>query len=224
MNSRSRSHFVATHRCALQALQKNAYDDTGVSANQFHEDFMACSESITALPDPRYRVFFSPDPSRAALSALIQRMKQASTSVSMAIQHFSAWPLASQLSQNGATPGLLTRLVLDDDTFYGTGESGEGDSGIYNSLLKESQVQTRFLQTKGDLEYGSQYQHNKYVLIDDQAVFCGAGNFTGVAFADNYENFYLLEDPRLAAAYAEHFQHLFDLAKPEAALPASVSY
>ena len=37
------------------------------------------------------------------------------------------------------------------------------------------------------------------------AVFCGAGNFTKSAFRDNYENFYLIDQPAFAAAFADHF-------------------
>jgi phosphatidylserine/phosphatidylglycerophosphate/cardiolipin synthase-like enzyme len=52
--------------------------------------------------------------------------------------------------------------------------------------------------------------HNKYVVIDGRSVFTGAGNFTGAAFRKNYENFYWLDLPEVAAQYQRHFDHMFD--------------
>lgn len=90
------------------------------------------------------------------------------------------------------------------------------------------------MQTNGFLEYGKQYQHNKYVIVDEKTVFCGAGNFTEAAFGTgfspgsywmaNYENFYLIRDANVAAQYLEHFNKLHRLAPAAENLPSDDNF
>ena len=218
------SHFIASHDCARDALFADRYDDRGRYPAVFRSTIDACLDGIPAAEDPRFRVFFTPDPEETPLDEITAAMAGAGTSVDMAIQHFSAYPLGEQLRDNGNDSAVRARLLMDDDTHYDEGDQGGSDFIMYDALLRGSGVEMRFLQTNRHLDYGWQYQHNKYVIIDDDAVFCGAGNFTVSAFRDNYENFYLIRQPAFTAQYRAHFDALYALGKEAADLPASSMY
>lgn len=230
------SHFVKSHYCAVDALRGDLYESaySNTYGNKFSEIYRRCVEQIDVEPDPRYQVFFTPDPNTGALNALVSAMDNAKTSVDMAIQHFNDSRLARQLALNGQNSNVKTRLILDDDTYYGNGEVSSSDHSTYSYTLKNAGIDIRFIQTNGHMQYGMQYQHNKYVVIDDQLVFMGAGNFTtaafGIAFSANshweanYENFYLLNDAKVAAQYKAHYEKLFSLGRSADELPADSKF
>jgi phosphatidylserine/phosphatidylglycerophosphate/cardiolipin synthase-like enzyme len=212
-------HFVASHRCAIDAMREAEEASYPEDAARFEDAYDACVAALAVEPDPRFQVFFSPDRDRAMLGEVVDAMRAAESRVDLAIQHFSASRLLYQLADNGRDDSLDTRLVLDDDTFYGEGESGRNDREWYDIALRDAGIDIRFVQTNSRMQFGKQYQHNKYVVIDDDLVFMGAGNFTDVAFGQNYENFYLLRSPELARTYREHFERLFEIGRPEGDLP-----
>lgn len=53
------------------------------------------------------------------------------------------------------------------------------------------------------------------------SVFAGAGNFTGTAFSDNFENFYFITIPPVVEAMKAQQKHLFELATPPENLPTT---
>jgi len=220
----SDSHFVAAHHCARDALMADRYDPDGNYPALFRETHDTCMEGITATEDPRFQVMFTPDDEGLALASLVSDIDGATTSVELAIQHFSNYDLGGALASAGDRAGVTARAVLDDDTYYDTGDSGGVDHIMYDALLADSAVDVHFIQTNYFLEYGWQFQHNKYVILDGSAVFCGAGNFTSAAFHNNYENFYRLEAPEIASAFTAHFDELFGLAKPAADLPVDPEF
>jgi hypothetical protein len=215
----SDSRFIETHRCAAEGLLAAEGHSYPADAPAFREAFEACTAAIEADPDPRFRVYFTPDEEEEAVHAAIDAMRGASSSVEMMIQHFNHRALANGLAEVAGNDALRARLLLDDDTFYNEGEGGGTDHSTYQYTLRGSGLDIRFLQTNGHLEYGKQFQHNKYIVIDDSRVFCGAGNFTDVGFKDNYESFYLFDLPELAEQYAAHFARVFDLGKAAESLP-----
>ena len=216
---------MQSHLCAREALTAASEVPYPDDAGEFNQALSSCLGALTATPDPRYQVFFSPDDapthipggiSSRSLRALIDEMQDAQT-LSVAVQHFSALALASTLRRHGNDPSVDVRLILDDDTFYHAGESNS-DWNVYESYIMDTGVDTRFVLTN----HGRyQYQHNKYVVVDDRSVFCGAGNFTEAAFVDNYENFYLLRDPAVVQQYRDHHSALWPLARNATDLPAT---
>ncbi len=238
----SASHFVQAHLCGVEALRADAYGEDGIFPRVFEETYEECLSGLTVTEDTRYKVYFNPNSSKGALYDLKDAMKNATTSVDMAIQHFSNQSLASQLRSNGKDVNITTRLVLDDNTYYNGGETGGVDYTTYKSKLcylssssaEEGDpcdvgIDIRFIQSGG-----YQYQHNKYVIIDEQKVFCGAGNFTSVAFGStfyennwraNYENFYFIDSPAFAAQYLAHFERLHgELGRTAEELPESSEF
>jgi len=69
--------------------------------------------------------------------------------------------------------------------------------------------------------------HNKFLVMDlpgDQPdmVFTGAGNFTGSAFSDNFENFYGITIPAVVDAFKAQYDHLHgDLATAPGDMPTT---
>jgi phosphatidylserine/phosphatidylglycerophosphate/cardiolipin synthase-like enzyme len=202
------SNFAQRHLCAMQGLEADKYPsraETDTFADVFEQIYDSCVAQIAEPPDPALNVFFTPDENKDALAYLKRRMRQATTSIDMAIEHYSEWSLAG--TQSWLAETIPSRLVLDDQTLYMDGESSQGDNNLWWGILRDSQIDQRFVRTNADIH---QLQHNKYVVLDGQSVFCGAGNFTGAAFKKNYENFYLLDVPALAQQFQVHFDHMFD--------------
>lgn len=202
------SNFAQRHLCAMQGLEADKYPSrtqTDSFANVFEQVYDSCVAQIATPPDPALNVFFTPDENKAALGFIKARMREATSSIDMAIEHYSEWSLAG--TQSWLAESIPSRLVMDDQTLYMDGESSEGDNGLWRGILQDSPIDQRFVRTNADIH---QLQHNKYIVLDGQAVFCGAGNFTGAAFKKNYENFYYLAVPALAAQFQTHFDHLFN--------------
>lgn len=220
------SNFAQRHLCAIQASEADKYPSRTETEDHevvFEEAYDTCVSNLTTEEDPRFRVFFTPDADAEALDALKQRMAAATVGVDMAIEHYSEWSLA-RAHRDVANHHLRARLVMDDQTLYMDGESSEGDNAMWHAITKTSGIDQRFLRTNANMNPGFQLMHNKYVVVDSQAVFMGAGNFTSAGFRTNYENFYLFELPELAAQYQMHFEHLFtDLGSKLSDIPTPVS-
>ena len=74
-----------------------------------------------------------------------------------------------------------------------------------------------------ETNHGAKYlHHNKFIVFQTpqgEGVFTGAGNFTGTAFTDNFENFYYVTIPHVVKAMKDQHEHLWSLATPEEKLP-----
>ena len=220
----SDSHFVASHDCARQALYADRYAEDGSYPEAFRATYDACVAALPSAEDPNYRVIFSPDTEAGPMNEAISLIDSATTRVDMAIQHFSAFPLGSSLKRSALREGLSTRLLLDDDTYYDGGDTGGVDHALYEYIADEPLLGIKFLQTNRFLSARSwQYQHNKFIIADD-TVFCGAGNFTVVAFEDNYENFYVIRDAAFRTAFEAGFERLYGLGADAASLPTEEMY
>lgn len=114
-------------------------------------------------------------------------------------------------------------LVADDDLWW----AGHGDMSTPNTkdefelvtALQRDGLKVRYMETNGGAHY---LHHNKFMVLstpDGEAAFAGAGNFTGSAFKDNFENFYLIRIPHVVEAMKKQHDHLWDLATPEESLP-----
>ena len=220
----SDSWFVDAHRCASTALEADAYREDGTYPNVFRATYDRCVGRIPGHRDPRFRVFFGPDPDMAAMDLLEGEVMEAAVTVDVAAQHFSAFELGRAIRDAARAPGIRTRLLLDDDTWYDDGDIGGGDRAMYDSLLAGEPMDVRFLQTNRHLDFGWQYQHNKYVIMDGESVFCGTGHFTSSAFRDNYETFYLIRQPELASRFTSHFERLHSLGRAPETLPLESDY
>jgi phosphatidylserine/phosphatidylglycerophosphate/cardiolipin synthase-like enzyme len=64
------------------------------------------------------------------------------------------------------------------------------------------------------LEDGNCYiLHHKVIVIDERTVITGSYNFTGSAEKDNDENLVIVDDPKLARAYLDEFERVYEQAQ-----------
>jgi phosphatidylserine/phosphatidylglycerophosphate/cardiolipin synthase-like enzyme len=219
----SDSHFIASHRCARDGLVADI--DTGSGyPDAFESTYDACVAGLSATADPNYTVWFTPDAEEDALNALVAEVGSATSSVDLAVQHFSNYTLGTAIRAAGRDSSIATRVLLDDDTWYDVGEVGGSDRALYDALFDGEPLDIRFLQTNYYFDFGWQFMHDKVVVVDDDAVFCGAGNFTEVAFRDNYENFYMIRDAAVVSQFTAEYDRLWGLAKASADLPADPEF
>ncbi len=66
--------------------------------------------------------------------------------------------------------------------------------------------------------------HNKYIIFDfekeQDAVHCGAGNFTQAAFSKNFENYYYITIPEIVEEFKQQYDHVWnDLATKQQDMP-----
>jgi len=223
----SDSHFIASHRCAAEALRADRYASAGATTYPatFRATYDACVARITAAADPRFRVFFTPDgASGPTLEAILATLRGASTTVDIAAQHLSSPDLVRQMGTAGMDSRLRTRILLDDDTYYDDGDTGGVDHMLYEAFLADSGATIRFLQTNYHLDFGAQYQHNKYIVVDGRKLVFGAGNFTSSGFSNNYENYYIADYAPLVSQFVTHYERVFGLGKSAESLPATSMY
>jgi phosphatidylserine/phosphatidylglycerophosphate/cardiolipin synthase-like enzyme len=63
------------------------------------------------------------------------------------------------------------------------------------------------------IDYRYAIMHNKFVIVDREAVETGSFNFTAAAERSNAENLLVLQDPSLAQRYGQEWERLW--AEPE---------
>ena len=122
----------------------------------------------------------------------------------------------------GASP-LEVQLTVDDDLWW----AGHGTENIPNTRdefdivqpLAAAGMKVRYLETNQGNGF---LHHNKFIVFEapqGESVFAGAGNFTGTAFSDNFENFYFITIPHVVEAMKAQQQRLFALGTSEENLP-----
>lgn len=116
--------------------------------------------------------------------------------------------------------GVKISVVFDDDTIL-KAKQIPGSEALNVSqdelagyrLLKEAGADIRFIDTNEDL---MTLMHNKYMIIDDNTVFSGAGNFSAASLnGTNTEQFYVIRIKELVDAYSKGWEELHSWALPE---------
>ncbi len=201
------SHFVQSHLCLREALTDHAQNKAAFNA------FMsACRASIQAPQESDIQAYFVPLDGRSATDTLSRLVQQART-VLLAAHRFSFSRLRSDLANKlTSDPSAMVRVVADDDLYWAgtTGEAiGPNQPSEYRALrqLMNLGAQARYLETNHAEHL---LHHNKFAVFDERTVFTGAGNFTGTAFSENLENFYVTTIPAVVRAYHVQYEHLWN--------------
>jgi hypothetical protein len=188
-------------------------------------------EAALANPNEGVAPIFSPNKFNEVLKTftaeirkVTQRAKQASGSdrgyIYIAVQHFLNWQIAQAL-QDAAQAGVDVRIVFDDDLASNSGEV-EGVLEFMESELKPYGIKIRFIETNHFAGGNGQMMHNKFAILSNiqdpskTRTFSGAGQYTGAAMHDNWENFYLAQKPQFSKLYGNYFKKLWDVSVDEA--------
>lgn len=214
------THFAKAHVCLMDGMLEHYRTKA-----EYKTYIEGCRNAAGVGEESDLHTFFVPGDGGRAGQFLTSGIR-ASTSIGIAAHRFSYRLLRNELTRALAKPDAPeVRLVVDDDVWW----AGHGDTTTPNTAdehaiveeLRGKGLDARFMQTNQNAHY---LHHNKFVVMQTpqgDAVFTGAGNLTGSAFSDNFENFYYVTIPHVVSAMKAQHAHLFEMATSPEKLPAT---
>jgi hypothetical protein len=213
-----RTHFAKAHVCLMDGML-----DHYRTKQEYGSFIKTCRDSAGIGEEADIKTFFVPgDGGRAGKE--IQKGIREGTSIKIAAHRFSYRLMRTELERRltGANPPEV-RLVADDDLWWaGHGFEDQPNTPDEFEMVKplaEKGMSVRYMETNHNSKY---LHHNKFIVFDTpngKAAFAGAGNFTGTAFTDNFENFYFITIPQVVEAMKAQHDHLYELATEVENLP-----
>lgn len=202
------THFAQAHRCLIDGVLSH-----GGSKTEFRNFIRDCRRAIQAPEERDIKSFFVPGEGTNARNQIVAGVRSA-TQIDIAAHRFLYRDLTDAVRQR-LSAGGATRLVVDDDIWWARGgeKIGPNEPREYYTVrdLAKIGLQHRYMETNDGFGY---LHHNKFINFTmpdgNDAVFCGAGNFTGTAFNDNFENFYYVQIPHVVQAMKAQYTHLFE--------------
>jgi hypothetical protein len=216
----ARTHFAKAHLCMMEGMLEH------YRTKQEYSSFIkTCRDNAGIGEESDLKTFFVPGDGGRAGKEIQTGVRKASF-IGINAHRFSYRMLRTELEArlSGASPPEV-QLTVDDDIWW----AGHGTQNLPNTKdefeiiqpLAQAGVQVRYLETNQGNGY---LHHNKFIVFktpQGESVFAGAGNLTGTAFTDNFENFYFITIPHVVAAMKEQQKHLFELGTAEENLPTT---
>ena len=216
----ARTHFAKAHLCLMEGML-----DHYRTKQEYGGFIKACRDGAGIGEESDLKTFFVPGDGGRAGQEIRNGIRTASF-IGINAHRFSYKVVRTELAARlaGASPPAV-ELTVDDDLWW----AGHGVADLPNTRdewgmlepLTAAGVQVRYLETN----HGTGYlHHNKFIVFETpqgESVFTGAGNFTGTAFTDNFENFYFITVPHVVEAVKAQQKHLFALGTAEGDLPAA---
>jgi phosphatidylserine/phosphatidylglycerophosphate/cardiolipin synthase-like enzyme len=196
------SAFIQNHLCLVDNLIHSSK-----SRRTFRAGLEACRKDDQG---DRIQSYFLPTDS-SPLLAEMDRSIRSSKRVWMSSNRFSFVPLIERFGERNSNQ--QSRAIFDDDLYWA---SVLPDSDQYRGNVLDAEriadlsatgVTVRYTQTSFE---AAQKMHNKFMVLDDQ-VIVGAGNFTTGGLKSNFENFYVIRDPKVVQDFANYFEKLWGL-------------
>lgn len=228
----AKTYFGKSHLCAMDA-ELNAYQ----SADVYMKSISDCRKNSGYKEEGDIKVFFVPGDGDNPYNGpkkqteLAGRSLEAGVSaakdISIAAHRFSYWRLKNVLNKRlSQSQKPSVRIMVDDDTWW----AGKGNQTGDNTADEQANIealelkgaQPRYMETNHSEHL---LHHNKYVIMNmpnpaDSAVFTGAGNLTGSAFRENWENFYYIRIPEVVQAFNKQYDMLYGMATKKEDLPS----
>ncbi len=156
-------------------------------------------EKAQSVPPPASsEVAFSPN--GGATDLVVKAIASAKQSIHVAAYSFTSRPIAKALIA-AHQAGVDVSVIVDH------GQIEKESHSVIDALVAEK------ISVRADIVHT--LQHDKYMVIDGKTVETGSFNYSAAAEHNNAENVIVLwESPRLAAAYTEDWQRLWDRAEP----------
>ncbi len=214
----ARTHFAKAHVCMMEGML-----DHYRTKQEYSAFIKTCRDGAGVGEESDLKTFFVPGDGGRAGKEIQNGVRRASF-IGINAHRFSYRMLRTELEARLAGPTKpIVQLTVDDDIWW----AGHGVANLPNTPdefeivkpLSEKGVQVRYLETNQGNGY---LHHNKFIVFttpQGESVFAGAGNLTGTAFTDNFENFYFITIPHVVQAMKAQQQHLFSLGTEEANLP-----
>jgi hypothetical protein len=214
------TYFAMSHACLFEGVI-NASESKRV----FSRFIKTCKDNIPHAEESDVKTFFVPGEGDRA-TRFISRSLAQSQKVGLAAHRLSYSTLLNLLNDRlNSDPSFQLNVVVDDDLYWaGQGPPiGPNTSHEYRKLqeLIANRAQAKYMETN---HQDFLLHHNKFMVFENegqpQAVFAGAGNFTGTGFTSNFENFYFIEIPQVTSAFSQQFARLYgELATTAQGLP-----
>lgn len=155
---------------------------------------LAIAMAVPVFAKPTVSVGFSPSASQSALQLVLNTINSARRSIDVAAYSFTSKPVAAALVA-ARKRGVAVRVVADE----------KGNAGKYTAVT--------FLANQGvPVRVNGRYaiMHNKFMVVDGDAVQTGSFNYTASAATRNAENVLVVQDsPELTNAYQSEFTRLW---------------
>jgi len=154
---------------------------------------------VIASSVPEISVGFSPSSGQSALQVVLSAINSAQQRVDVAAYSFTSKPVAAALVA-AKNRGVSVRVVAD--------EKANNDRYTAVTFLANQGVSVRL-----DAQYA--IMHNKFMVVDGDAVQTGSFNYTASAQKRNAENALFVQNaPALAQTYQTEFNRLWDESDP----------
>lgn len=214
----AKTHFANAHVCLIDGML-----DHFRTKKEFQEFMAGCRAQSALGEEADLQTFFVPGDGKRPTQAITDGIRTSSF-IGINAHRFSFKEMRLALAERLTGPNPPTiQLTADDDLWW----AGHGESDVPNTRaefeivepLVKAGLDVRYLETN---QNSGLLHHNKFMIFEREggdAVFAGAGNFTGTAFSDNFENFYLIKIPHVVAAMKEQQKHLFALGTKAEDLP-----
>ncbi len=184
-------------------------DDLLITGFQCHFEAIWADDYESAAACSNELVGFSP--SGDGFRLLREQIRLANKSIDVIMHHLVFDKLTKELA-NAAERGVQVRVLLN------AAQRDEYHGGNWGRLLRNG-GRVRYKQNNDDLY---QIMHNKLVIIDDQVVVNGSGNWSGSAFFNNYENYVFYSAPTVVGPLRRLFARLWTWSLSTEALDAGV--
>lgn len=212
--------LATTNLCYFDALKKMRPDKIAKSSKGLFSDaYSVCLGKIPSQENAPVEFFGMPAAKDGLqpLPTLLNLITNAKHSIKIAAHRMTEtgnkkFPLMEVLTSQQKA-GVPISAVFDDDTVLkarrlpGSGALNVSKQEVAGyEALRDAGATVRFIDTNESI---NALMHNKFMIIDDRYVWTGAGNFSSAALrGTNTEQFYLIRDPSLVAAYVKAWEEL----------------
>ena len=216
----ARTHFAKAHVCLMDGML-----DHYRTKQEYSTYIKTCRDGAGIGEESDLKTFFVPGDGGRAGQNVTTGIRTA-TQLGIAAHRFSYSLLRRELDARfaaGSPPEV--KLVADDDIWWAGHGATPGsvpntaDEYGFVQTLEADGLKVRYMETNNNAHY---LHHNKFIVFttpQGDAAFAGAGNLTGTAFTDNFENFYWITVPHIVKAMKDQHEHLWSLATPAENLP-----
>lgn len=219
ITTHAETYFAQSHFCVTEAEIHHA--DSGAKFKSFMK---TCLSEIDNAPEEDIQAFYIPGDGAKATEAIRESLAWASE-VKIAAHRFSYTTLMKMLKEHLANNDFKLKLLFDDDMYWAGEKFAKNRPNVRAEYKHVAELiglgaETKYLETNYNHKL---LHHNKFIIFESperSAAFVGAGNFTGTAFTENFENFYFVQIPEVIEKLNKQYSHLYNkLATSEENLP-----
>ena len=250
MTAPKSSNLIRAHLCVMQGLEAaikladsqggHSGDNDEEVADAYIRSREACYQKtgVIAMDNPEAAIakegvamLFSPNANGEVYSAFKREIGKVTAEAKqgkpaflyVAIQHFLHSGVGNDMIQ-ASRAGVDVRIIMDDDVVTEKGEVKGVLDFLKNLQSQAPKIKVRYIETNHLAGGNGAMMHNKFAILNGKRVLSGAGQYTGAAMRNNWENFALTQNAGLTAKYAQYFKELWEVSVNEAYVKEQLQY